>query len=514
MVTTRLRRIMTILPPPWHPASMTRIVGLGLSLLLTPIVGCGGDRAPPAASRDGSVRETGSGDGGAGGDGATERRDGGPEYPAVDLEVVLPYGAPEQTTRIEVAADIGRLDVHFSIDTTGSFGEEIDAIQSDLGGGIVPGLRDRVDDVAFGVSRFEDMPDEPWGLSTDAPFELLAPVTRDVARVASAVAALDDPLGHGGDAPESGAEALYQIATGDGYRAASRTIVPRYSGSGIGGVGFREGAFHVVVHVTDAPTHEPSDYGTRFPGTRGTPDAADALAAIGARVVGIASGEAARPYLELLALSTSATMPAAAGECPTGVGGAGRPPARGVCPMVFDVASDGTGVSDTIVDAIVELVNGVAYDEVFGEAIDDPLAFVRAIEASDASPAEGALRRADLRPPGDGVEDTFVDVHAGTRLGFTVRLANGSLRPADYDQVFHLVVQIRGDELLLARRRIRVIVPRGRLDAGTGMDAGAGEGADAGEGGATDAATDGGGTAGVDGATAGVDGATATDASP
>ncbi len=466
------------------------------ALLLLVLGACSEERPAAPPDRDASARrDAASVDGGPEDAGAIGRRDGGPAFPPVDLEVVLPYGGPEERVPIEVGADLGRLDVAFSVDTTGSFGEEIDALQADLEDRIVPALRDRVGDVAFAVSRFEDFPSDPWGAPTDVPFELLTALTTDVRRVASAVAALDEPLGHGADAPESGAEALYQIATGDGYRAGGRTIVPRFTraapgGGSLGGVGFREGALHVVVHVTDAPAHQPEDYAGIYPGTRSVQEAGDALGAIGARVVGIASGELARSHLERLALDTDAVTPAEGGACATGIDGEPRAPTGSRCPLVFSVAEDGTGLSDTIVDAIVELVNGVAYDEAFGVVITDPLAFVRAVEAADAEPPDGIPDpgRDDRRPPGDGVVDTFLDVRTGTRLVFVARLANRTLPPADYDQVFHLTVEIRGDDLLLARRQIRVIVPRGRLDAGSPADGGAGPGLDA----ATDAGLDGG----------------------
>lgn len=441
-------------------------------MIFAAVCGCADDPAPPAAVLDGGPRTDARPPDGEIDATTAGRRDGGPWLPPADLTLSLPYGGPVQTIDLEVEADLGRLDVAFSIDTTGSFGQEIDTLQADLGGTIVPRLRERVTDVAFAVNRFEDMPDEPWGVPGDRPFELLVPMTTDVGRTASAVAALDDPLGHGGDVPESGGEALYQIATGDGYRAASRTVIPPYAGSGVGGVGFREGAFRVIVHATDAPAHAPADYGARFPGTRSVDDAIGALAEIDARVVGIASGEAARPQLEALALGTGATIEPEGSTCATGIDGAPRDPIAGVCPMVFSVAPDGTGLTDTIVDAIVDLVNSVAYAEVFGESVDDPLRFVRAIEARDATPPSGVAAPAvsDLRPA-DGTADTFEDVRTGTLLRFTAHFANRTLPPADYDQVFRVVVEIRGDGLLLASRRVRVVVPRGRLDAGAAIDA-------------------------------------------
>jgi hypothetical protein len=201
------------------------------------------------------------------------RGDAGPRLPPADLALDLPYFGPEQTVTLRAAIELGRLDVHVSVDTTGSFGGEIDAIQADLDRRVIPGIRDRVEDVAFGISRFEDFPGDPWGGPDDLPHRLLAPVTLDDRRIALGVVGLE-PIGNGGDAPESGAEALWQIATGAGYTMPGGVrLVPPFdaerSGAAgtIGGVGFREGALHVVVHITDAPSHRPADYGAAFPGT-------------------------------------------------------------------------------------------------------------------------------------------------------------------------------------------------------------------------------------------------------
>lgn len=404
------------------------------------------------------------------------RPDGGPRLPSVDREVVLPYFGAPAIEELDVEGVVGRLDVFFSIDTTGSFGGEIDNLQSQLRTSIAPALRERVDDVAFGVGRFEDFPLEPFGIASDRPFLLHAAITTDDTRVLSAVAALDRPLGDGGDIPESGAEALYQIATGEGY---GTLVEPFDGGETLGGVGFRADALRVVVHVTDAPTHEPPDYAGVFEGTHSLGQAIDALNGLGVRVLGIASGDPARPHLERVAISTGAIAPAVDGQCATGIEGAARDPVGGVCPLVFDVREDGSGVAIAIVDAIADLLATVRYDEVWGET-DDGLGFVRSIEASLAEPPEGIAPpgRADLRPT-DGVDDTFTSVGPGTRLVFRATLRNETIAPADYDQIFHVTLRVVGDGVTLASARVRVIVPRGRLDAGM-RDAGM---ADSGDGG-------------------------------
>jgi hypothetical protein len=465
-----------------------RRVGRALTIAVLLALGACSSRPPAAPGRDAGRRAQDGAVTPSGEDGGEPtlpgRPDGGPRLPPTDRSIVLPYRGASVEQELEVEGEVGTLDVFFSIDTTGSFGGEIDNLQAELRTRILPELRSRVTDVAFGVGRFEDFPAAPWGGPGDRPFALGAAITTDDSRVSSAVAALDQPLGSGGDVAESGAEALYQIATGEGYSG----HIPRYSGrpapggGSLGGVGFRSDALRVVVHVTDAPTHEPADYGAAFPGTRSLTQAIDALDALGVRALGIASGRAARSHLEALALGTGATIDPVGGLCRTGVDGESRPPAGGRCPLVFDVRSDGTGLSETIVDAITDLLSTVRYDEVWAES-DDRLGFVRAFEALSATPPEGVSppTAADRRPAGDGVDDTFLAVGHGTLLRFRAILRNETIPPADYDQYFNLTLRVVGDGVTLASRRIRVTVPRGRQDGGEApVDGGAGAGADAG----------------------------------
>ena len=447
-----------------------RSAAVWLTLLASAIAAAGCDDRPPAVpTRDGGPRRDASvPQGDAGLDAGYRRPDAGPTLPPADLEIVLPYRGPPVTTDLAISADLGALDVALLVDTTGSFGGEIDQLQASLDGRIVPALGARVSDVAFAVARFEDFPIAPFGVETDHPFYLHQAITTDAALVGAAVATLDSPLGNGGDLPESGAEALYQIATGMGFEIDGTTIVERFGGIAapgggvIGGAGFREGSLRVVVQVTDAPTHTPESYGEAVQGAHGVGDAISALDAIDAFVLGIASGEPARTDLETVAIATGAVVEPVGGSCITG-----RPPTLGTCPLVFDIGADGRGLSDAIVDAMTGLLDTITYREVWGEAREDSLRFVRAVEAASAEPAGGSdpPGRADRRPM-DGVDDTFTDVRPGTRATFRAVLVNETVPPADYDQVFRVVVRVLGDSLVLVERTIRIVVPRGRLDAG------------------------------------------------
>jgi hypothetical protein len=298
------------------------------------------------------------------------------------------------------------------------------------------------------------------------------------------------PLGNGGDEPEAGLEALYQIATGSGLAVSGVTLAAPWSGNAVTGggtapgVGFRTGAFRVVVHATDAPSHDASDYGSTVPGAHTTGETLAALVRQEIRVIGIASSPHARPDLEAWARTTGAVSPATGGHCATGVNGALRAAdPDGTCPLVFDIQETGAGLSSAIVTAIGDVTDALTYAAVWGEATDDRLGFVRSVEATTATPPMGgtAPTRVDLHPSGDGVLDTFAGVHSGTTVGFRAHLANTTIEPADYDQTFRVTIAILGDGLTLEERTIRVTVPRGRLDAGRsdgGVDASAVDAAD------------------------------------
>lgn len=428
-------------------------------------LGCGSD-APPASPLPPPF-DAGLDAGDAGSDGSTPNRpDGGPRLPGVDAKVTLPFLGEAQTVEIEIEASLRALDVHFSVDTTASFGDEISVLQRDLSDQVVPELRRRVEDVSVGVSSFEDFPRTPFGTEGDDPFELQTAITSDLRRVDSALAGLDRPIGNGGDGPEAGAEALYQVATGEGYRLANRWTIRPYvrealvGGGTLGGVGYRVGALHALVHITDAPSHTPADYEPGIPDTRSMTQAASALNALNIRALGIVSHPIARDEMERLAIATGAVVEPTSGECLTGIDGESRPPIEDQCPLVFEVHEDGRGLSDTLTDAIVALVDAVELQRAYTEIDDDPLGFVNAVEALEAEVERGATQpeRLDERPS-DGINDTFVNVRPGTTLRFAVHLRNTLLAPDDAPQFYTVTINLLGDGLSLGTRTIRVEVP-------------------------------------------------------
>jgi hypothetical protein len=420
-----------------------------------------------------------------------------PIWPASEQTLDLDYRSTKRAV-LTLVPDPSQLDVHFNVDTTASFSEEIDAIQQELTRSIIPRLRSRVSNTQLGVSRFADFPIAPFGRPAtrgvaDVPYKLLSAITDVLSKVTTGVYALDRPLGEGGDVPESSAEALYQIATGEGLERAGRTIIAPFDraaaaaqgGGTVGGVGFRPGAFRVVVHITDAPAHTPAEYATQGLDTHSLASAALALRAVGARVIGIYStglgnsaSDRVRAELSELALATGAHANAVKDKCPTGLAGALMPSYGGRCPWVFEVDHDGTGLAKSITDAVVGLLDDARFTAVHAEVGDDPLGFIEKIElmpmrqqASVPTP-----QTSDLLPAGapDGIADSYLDVNREHKLGFAVTLRDQRIAPSSYDQRFRVSVRLVADSVLLEERVLAIRIPAGSQPVAADEDAGPG----------------------------------------
>lgn len=390
--------------------------------------------------------------------------------PPGDFYFVLPYQGPGASGTLDFTTSVQKADVFFSIDTTGSFGEEIAAIQSTLEQTIVPGIAAVVPDAAFGVGRFEDLPLAPFGLPGDHPYELLQPMTTDIPTVAAGLALLP-PAAGGLDVPESGYEALYQWATGVGLPDFG---LSPFAPPGIGGVGFRKDALPIIIHITDARSHVPADYAS-FTATHGEAETLAALGAIGARVIGIDSLENVstmddpRQQLESLAIGTNALIPPdqATGQCLMGVAGAPIAPVDVggtlLCPVVFDVLPDGSGLGPLIVDAVAQLATLGVLDistQTVGETsglqgeVVTP-GFTTADFIQSVTPVPPA-------PPGSTIQgDVFVGVTPGSTVTFDVQGFNDFQLPLEVDQLFAADIRVLGDAVTeLDVRRVFIIVPR------------------------------------------------------
>ncbi|MFT5357006.1 MAG: hypothetical protein ACI9KE_004236 [Polyangiales bacterium] len=399
----------------------------------------------------------------------TDPSDPGSVIPDGDFYFVLPFDGEEQDGLFDFnTLALQKVDVFFSVDTTGSFGEEIAAIQASIDTLIVPGVSAIIGDAAFGVGRFEDFPIEPFGTPTDVPYELLQAVTTDSALLRTAVDALP-PAAGGFDTPEAGMEALYQWATGFGI---PELDLDPFAPGDVGGAGFRTGALPIVIQITDAASHVPADYAAAGITTHGRDATVAALNANAVRVIGVRSVENAgaegdpRAELEDLALATRATVPIIGGGCATGIDGASRPAVsvggEMVCPLVFDVRADGSGLAEVLVDAIAQLIQVGNID--ISAAPEGNLAGERGeVLPLGTTTADFIVSVLPEPPAPDGSTidgDVFRNVAFGSSVTFRVTAQNDFVPSLTVPQLFTVDLNVLGDAVtVLDIKNVYIVVP-------------------------------------------------------
>ncbi len=186
-----------------------------------------------------------------------------------DFFFELPPNEPEQNQQLVFVPQVSKLDVVFNMDTTSSMGEAIANVKSNVTSLIetIQGKKNdstgvyenaMVSDAGFALTTFDDFPISGYGSGGDLPFRLLGAVTTDKDMVKAYTQKSDFKVRNGGDVPEAGAESLYQIATGEGVNWSTGSVPARINSveGTWGGVGFRPETLPVVVHITDAPSHD------------------------------------------------------------------------------------------------------------------------------------------------------------------------------------------------------------------------------------------------------------------
>ncbi len=363
--------------------------------------------------------------------------------------VLTPDGGP-LVVDLGLTADVQIADLFFLIDVTGSMNDEIENIQARLQDTIVPGIAARIPDVAFGVAVFADFPVELYGQSgLDTPFQLQLPISRDLVAVQGALDGL--PRLNGQDGPESQVEALFLTATGEGVSWPSGPgwsggSVPASAGCPSGGNGyacFRRDALPLIILFSDAPFHNGSTggepYGGWVPNAHGYLEAVDALVALGVRVIGINSGGWYNGREDLMNIARDTGTVDSGGS-----------------PLVFDIAPNGYGLGEQVVNAVNVLANDVRMDvdayaqDVPGDAV-DTRQLITSIRPLGAEPASG-FARSD--------ETTFYGVQPGTRLFFSVEIQNnGVVTPGPTAQRYPVRIVFRGDgRFRLGARQLDIVI--------------------------------------------------------
>ncbi len=402
----------------------------------------------------------------------------GPDVPQrpVELCVEIPPDGGVVTVSLATRPQVSVADVFFVIDRTGSMDQEIDNIKANLSATIVPAIARTIGDVQFGVATYGDFPVDPYGDPGDAPFTLVSPVDRSVANVQGAVNSIR--VSGGGDNPEALVEALYQVASGEGY---APWITPRAGCAAPGRLGYgclRPNAQSIFVLIADAPSHNgptsahaysvpaftnpvrcppalPSCAATRGPHTY--VEAVNALLSVRARVIGINSGSppfSGRNDLERLAVDTGAVTSAGA-------------------PLVFDIGADGRDLDTRVVSAVETFTRQVRFNASARVVDLDPAqpatAYVRAVRPLSAMPMSQVAR----------IEgSTFVGVVPGTELTFGLDLGSDMPPPRETLRIPARVQFLADGRPNLGSRDIILVIPGldgagcdGASDAGAGLDA-------------------------------------------
>jgi hypothetical protein len=436
----------------------------------------------------------------------------------------VPYhGAPRPSTnRVDAPARVSRADVTIVLDTSGSMLGPDTRIQAQFQA-LITTLSGQVDDLAFGAAGFGDFPVFDGANSQyDVPFYLVHRVmtARTPAGLSSIVGALTykniitSGLGpwfagmRGGDDPEQGWEALRQVATGVGITypnpSGGTSSVPAFapataypatppageeSGT-IGGLGFRANSMPIVMMITDTSQHS-EVLSTTTPPSANREVAAQALAQIGARVIGVKTfASTGQADLASIATATGAQVsPEAWGtgadrpaNCPIGscctvaddpeFGPTTQPlPVNGECVLVFQSDKYDTGLADIMAQAITAVARGVRFDA-GASMIDDPsdtvdtTMFVEHVEAvADGTCSGGSVHDTN----GDGIADTFDAVVPGSNVCFRITArVNDTVPPAaDGSHKYRAVLQLTGDGLAdLAPVEVWFVVPAATCDGG------------------------------------------------
>lgn len=364
------------------------------------------------------------------------------------------YWVVPQRSRVdatfEFTAEIGRADILFLLDSTGSMGPTLTTLADNFAS-VVTTISSQIPDAAFGVTTFADYNYAGMGGGTDRPFVLRQQLSTNLGAVQAALNALS--AGGGGDSRETAMEALYQAMTGRGYdqdcdaRWDSATDVAPFISSlsdvfegtaadtyqsddlstgTTGGVGFRRYALPVLIWTTDTDYRDP-DNGDPVPEVCSSPAGSKAVSAtangLGARLIGVNAGEEAilTEHMEALASATSSTAD---------VDGDGLAE-----PLVFS-SKGGQEIVDAIVQGVGALHQTGEFNEVELRVEDDPYGFVSTI-----TPA------------------SYTRVRTGMTLTFTLSLFGAAPASTD-DQLFELTLVVVGDgSTSLDTARVLILVP-------------------------------------------------------
>ncbi len=419
------------------------------------------------------------------------------------LYFVLPYKAGEQTKDFTFATGVSKADIYFLVDTTASMQPAIDALKSSIDAKIIPTILNGdpaamppippISDAWIGIGSVRDVPWSGYGqpgddlytnhftIANQAVLGNVAPPVV-IGGVDTAPASVKTILGSltaagGGDGPEGTTQALWIAATNQPYAATIGGIwspaAPYPSscgGPGITGVPcFRPKSVPVFVIVTDAAMHNgpvaANSYdSTKVGQTRSYAEAADALNAIDAKIIGVpvAGGNpgAARADLTDLAKKTGSLYHDLA------FGGTDSP----LVPTV-DVSTG--AISDQVVRMLGLLAGAGLHDVTTARANYD---CAGGVDCDGDGAPDPAYHNPPGMPGGPPYDASGLIVDVSTVASTAVPLPYASLDASTFhgvrgDSELTFRVHARNDtlaptSLLVLRALIRVETPKGQILGG------------------------------------------------
>ncbi len=362
----------------------------------------------------------------------TDPTDPASSIPVTDFYVVLPYMGSPELRELDFRARLGKGDVFFLVDTTGSMGVAIGNVRSSLSSTIVPAVEDAIADVRMGVGDYRDFPTGSYGDAGDWPYRLRQAMTEDVSAVQTALNAL--AAGGGNDGPEAMLEGLHGAVTGGG-------------GAGFGTAEFRTDSHPIIVVVTDAQSHNnptgDANYDSSVP-AHSWSETMSALNAQNVKIVGAAVGSSPIPLPFPIPGGSTRDLEQLARDT--------RSNALDGSLTVYE--SPGGSVDTSVVDGIVDLV-GAETQDVTSRQIDDPSDMVDATQFIQSVAPLRATRATSFDAT------TFYGVAGGTTITFQVTFLNDFLPEQTYVQIFQAQIEVHDvpAETRLDIRNVYIVVP-------------------------------------------------------
>lgn len=376
------------------------------------------------------------------------------EIYGVGLETAACDGIMTYELEFDVDYKIG--DVAFLIDTTCSMSATANAVANEFGT-IASRLAVEIPDITFGAATYDDYAYGGFGAAPDKPFELRQQQTDDLGLVGDALAN-EVVIHNGSDWEESTIEAVYQAASGNGYDqncngsytstedvkpfiespidafygAVQGKYNPAVPGTGeLGGFGFRDETFPIIIYATDAPHRDPED-GYDSPGGCAQDadfyDAYTALSALGSKLIGVCVncgpdtiqwGDAVE-----LALVTGSMFD-------FDLNGVDEPA------VVEWSSGDEEDFREAVVDAVIALVDSAWFDKV-------------SLEIEPGTDPQGLIL--DIEP------DAYYDIKAGTPVTFTLTI-DGSIVEPGTPGSYEVLLKLMANDMLVLSTRTLYLLP-------------------------------------------------------